>query len=221
MPDKTACTPLPVTPLAFRLRGAEKEAMWLLDQADRKAGKQSGRGPRDHLPNLPRREKESSLLTYLPRCPSPFLSYSFLTYPTPFLALGPRTSPSILHAATNTEAGAKKPKDVPRLSSEKVRWTQRTDGRDADGEQRNGVQEGGIRAGGNSALAGSEAYLSPFQRSSTVSERKKTKLFWLLGRYRPPSSQARGQVGEGCTCKRQALRPGASDTEAAATVNDQ
>lgn len=39
--------------------------------------------------------------------------HSFLMYRTPFLVPRPRTSPSILHAATTTKTGAEKPNDVP------------------------------------------------------------------------------------------------------------
>lgn len=83
------------------------------------------------------------LLTKTP-LPLPLLTLSFRTRP-PLLAPGPQDEP--LHAATNTKAGAEKPKDISPVGPRK-----RCDGpRGREGRGR-GAEERG--SGGNSALAG-------------------------------------------------------------------
>lgn len=107
-----ACTRLPCPPSIQdkRVQGKKRPvAPGPGRQEGRKAG---GRILRDDFQNPQggRRGNDFCLLAGKDPPPAP---HSFLMYPTPFLVPRPRTSPSILHAATTTKTGAEKPKDVP------------------------------------------------------------------------------------------------------------
>lgn len=195
MLDRMACTRLPPTPPAFRLREAGKEAMWLLDQVDRKAGKQSGRIPRDYFQNSPRRGTDSSLLLVcLPRPPAPFPSALFPSVPNPLP--GSRSQDEPLHSPRchKHQSRSRETKRCPPFVLRKGAMGPE-DGRDVDREQRKGVREGGIRAGGDSALAGEEAYPSLSKHQARYLRRKKSCFGFLAapGHHRPKRVWAGGR----------------------------
>ena len=149
------------------------------------------------------------------------LTLSFV--PTPFLAPGPRTSPSIPHTATNTKARAEKRKMSPVRPQER-HWGPRRGPR--TGRVRTGSRGKGWREGHSGPEGTVHQPVSPLQTSSTVSGRKKKKrerkkVFGFLasaGHHCPRRAgrRVRATHGDGGP-----YIPGASDTEAAATVNDQ
>lgn len=131
--NQRACALLSRSLPASRLTGKEG-TMWLLD---RRAGKQGERTLRDYFQNPPRRVQGPYFCSLSCKDhPTPYSHPHFsFRYPTPCLAPSPRTSPSVLHAATTTKAGTEKPEDVPCLSSEKMAWTQGKTGQEACGRR--------------------------------------------------------------------------------------
>lgn len=110
-----ACTAVSPTLPAFRLRGCRGKKRPVAPGPGRQEGRKAGgRILRDDFQNPQggRRGHDFCLLAGKDplRLPTLSLCTPFLVS---FLVPRPRTSPSILHAATTTKTGAEKPKDVP------------------------------------------------------------------------------------------------------------
>lgn len=150
--DVTGCSPLllPSLPAGAERGKARRMLCGLLDKADRQAGKQSGRKPRD-FQKPPRMEKGPSLLlTCLQRPPLP----SFLMYPSLLPGSRLRTSLSILRLLQTPKQEWRNRKMPPGVLGKDVMDPGEDTGQEGRCTgSREKVQGGGIRAGGNSALA--------------------------------------------------------------------